>query len=224
MGSGILFDFGGTLDADGIPWVDRFHSHYQSLGGRLGEIQFRSVFQASDRALDAGVIGPRDGFLATLDQQTRLLVGLLPDGRLVDRSAWANAVHQDALCAVRRNRPVLDVLAERFTLGVVSNFFGNLRAVLDELGLLGYFRCVTDSAIVGFQKPNPRAFELACAGVGLPPAECVMVGDNPFADIQGAGAIAMETCWLAPAGRPTPEGVRPTHRIARLQELLVVLQ
>ncbi len=223
MRSGILFDFGGTLDADGIPWVERFFSHYHSLGGRLGEIQFRSVFQASDRALDAGIIGPRDGFFETLDQQTRLLVGLLPDGRLVDRTAWTNRVHQDALQAVRRNGPVLDVLSDRFTLGVVSNFFGNLRAVLDELGLLGYFRCVTDSAIVGFQKPDARAFELTCAGVGLPPVECIMVGDNPFADIQGAGAVAMETCWLAPTDRSMPAGVRPTLRIARLDELLEVL-
>lgn len=222
MGSGILFDFGGTLDADGVPWVDRFFVHYRSLGGRLAAGQFRTVFQASDRTLES-VIEPQDGFLETLDKQTRALATLLPDGGLVDRAAWTRHMHLDTLATVGRNAPVLDSLSDRFTLGVVSNFFGNLRAVLDELGLLEFFRCVTDSNVVGIHKPDPRAFQLTCAGVGLPPSECLMVGDNPFADIQGAAAIPMETCWLAPADRETPDGVEPTHRIARFDELLVVL-
>ena len=52
MGSGILFDFGGTLDADGIPWVDRFFVRYRALGGRLAAGPFGTVFQASDRTLE----------------------------------------------------------------------------------------------------------------------------------------------------------------------------
>ena len=31
----ILFDFGGTLDADGTRWSVRFHEAYRRAGGRL---------------------------------------------------------------------------------------------------------------------------------------------------------------------------------------------
>lgn len=219
MGSGILFDFGGTLDADGLPSVDQFFAHYRALGGRLGGETFGLVFQASDRALDAGLISPRDGFLAMVEKQVGVLTEILPDGQRLDRVEWAHRVHRDTLAAARRNHRVLDELSERFTLGVVSNFFGNLRAVLEELELLGFFHCITDSAIVGIRKPDPRAFQLTAAGMGLPAQECLMVGDNPYADIQGAGAVAMDTCWLAPPDRAVPAGVQPTHRIARLDQL-----
>src|SRR5437899_253719 len=29
----VLFDFGGTLDADGQPWVERFFRGYRAVGG-----------------------------------------------------------------------------------------------------------------------------------------------------------------------------------------------
>jgi hypothetical protein len=28
----LLFDFGGTLDADGVAWKERFHAHYRAEG------------------------------------------------------------------------------------------------------------------------------------------------------------------------------------------------
>ena len=50
-----------------------------------------------------------------------------------------------------------------------------------------------------------------------------MVGDNPAADIAAAGQLGCSTCWLAPAERPLPDGLRPSRRIAALTELSAVL-
>ena len=54
----ILFDFGGTLDSDGIAWKDRFRVHVLSLGYRGNAEEFDRAFFAADDAL-VGTI-PRD--------------------------------------------------------------------------------------------------------------------------------------------------------------------
>ena len=43
----------------------------------------------------------------------------------------AVAFQTEVLAAVRRNRPLLARLADRWTLGIVSNFFGNLEVCLE---------------------------------------------------------------------------------------------
>jgi putative hydrolase of the HAD superfamily len=44
---------------------------------------------------------------------------------------------------------------------------------------------VFTSAATGYERPNPRAFEIALEACGWP-SESWMVGDNPIADIAGA--------------------------------------
>ena len=49
----LLFDFGGTLDADGLRWSVRFHAAYVAGAGRVGADEFEPIFRASDQALAA---------------------------------------------------------------------------------------------------------------------------------------------------------------------------
>ena len=60
----LLFDFGGTLDADGIPWARRFHTAYADAGGALDFAAFEPVYQASDVTLAALLLHPQDVLLA----------------------------------------------------------------------------------------------------------------------------------------------------------------
>src|SRR6185437_14152952 len=65
----LLFDFGGTLDADGVRWCERFHDAYRRAGGALDLAAFEPVFRASDRRL-AGVPGIRTaGLRAMIEAQ-----------------------------------------------------------------------------------------------------------------------------------------------------------
>ena len=50
-----------------------------------------------------------------------------------------------------------------------------------------------------------------------------MVGDNLDADIRGAAALGMRTCWIAPPERAAPAGVAPTARISRFPDIAGVL-
>jgi FMN phosphatase YigB (HAD superfamily) len=217
----VLFDFGGTLDADGVPWCPRFHTAYRGAGGRVDLPVFESIFKASDEAM-ARLPGIRGlGFRAAIEAQARLLVALLPDP--VDSNAMAHRLHADALAIVARNAPVLDRLARRHRLGIVSNFTGNLLPCLQELGLARFFTVMSDSALVGWSKPDARIFEHTLAALHASPRGAWMVGDNFDADIRGAGGLGLRTCWLAPPDRAAPAGPGPTARIARLPDVEQVL-
>jgi putative hydrolase of the HAD superfamily len=215
----VLFDFGGTLDADGIHWAPRFHGAYRTGGGTVEYPAFEEVFRASDRAL-AGQARVRTlGFKALIEAQTQLLLALLPDGAGIDATQVAARFHADALAVVARNRPILERLSARCRLGVVSNFSGNLEPCLQELEVRRYFSVVADSAIVGVAKPDFRIFVGVLSELDAPAAGAWMVGDNFEADIRPASELGMRTCWLGPLDRPLPMRAAPTVRIARLPEL-----
>ena len=43
----VLFDFGGTLDADGVAWKERFYSLYRSEGLDMAADAFAPTFFAA---------------------------------------------------------------------------------------------------------------------------------------------------------------------------------
>src|SRR5690242_6726362 len=47
----VMFDVGGTLDADGVPWSAQFHAAYRAYGGALPLEPFVARFRESDRRL-----------------------------------------------------------------------------------------------------------------------------------------------------------------------------
>jgi FMN phosphatase YigB (HAD superfamily) len=222
----ILFDFGGTLDADGARWSVRFHSAYRAAGGKQSFAGFERAFRESDRALER-LSGIRKlGFRATVDAQTALLVPRLPDGAALSPRAIADEFHSSTWAMVRRNEALLARLHTSYHLGVVSNFSGNLDRCLEELGLMRYFSVVADSGRVGITKPNPRLFQHALNWPGLVNKPAWMVGDNFEADIRPAAALGLSTAWIAPpAAQPkSREPGVPTARLARLSELDTVLE
>jgi len=221
----VLLDSGGTLDADGVHWSPRFHAAYRAEGGTLDLAAFDPIFKMSDQALARLPGIAALGFRAAIETQARLLGDILPERDRVNPAAVAGRLHADALAVVRRNRPILERLARRYRLGIVSNFTGNLQPCLEELGLARLFTAVSDSAVVGCSKPDPRIFLGTLTTLGARPERAWMVGDNFEADIRGAAALGMRTCWLGPPERPLPPGAGdvPTVRIACFVDIERVL-
>jgi FMN phosphatase YigB (HAD superfamily) len=215
----VLFDFGGTLDADGLRWSARFHAAYSAAGGTQPFDEFDVVFRETDRALERLPGIQRLGFRAMIESQARLLEDRVPDGGSVDFASVAERFHADAVRTIERNAGVLACLAEQYRLGVISNFTGNLSCCLTELGLAHYFHTVSDSAVVGTSKPNPKIFYTTLAALDVEPADAWIVGDNVEADIRPARALGLSTCWLAEPERDAPGDCEPTARIASLTEL-----
>ena len=108
----------------------------------------------------------------------------------------AERFHADSLRCLERNRSLLEELSTRYRLGIVSNFYGNLEFLCEEIGYRKFFGTVMDSARVGLSKPQPAIFQAAVEKLGCLPEQVVHVGDNPVRDMAPAKALAMPHIWL----------------------------
>ena len=73
---------------------------------------------------------------------------------------------------------------------ILSNHVPELRDIVEGLGLSALIEDSWSSALTGYEKPNPKAFELGRKAAGNP-EELWMVGDNPKADVAGAEAVGI---------------------------------
>jgi putative hydrolase of the HAD superfamily len=91
---------------------------------------------------------------------------------------------------------VLDELAPRFQLAVISNFDGRLRFILQHLGISKYFAHVFISSEIGADKPDPEIFLRAVKLIHLEPEEVLHVGDDPKRDWAAATAAGLSSFRL----------------------------
>jgi HAD superfamily hydrolase (TIGR01549 family) len=191
----VLFDFGGTLDADGVAWKERAHRHYEAEGMAISAEAFAPLFYAADDRL-CGTIAREADLSATLAELTANLESEFTRGGIAyDRALPKRAAARflaESTEAFVRNRAVLEQLGQRYRLGIVSNFYGNLQAVCMGAGVM------VDSQQVGFEKPDPAIFKAALEPLGAVPERTVFVGDSLNRDREGARRIGMDFIWIAP--------------------------
>lgn len=90
-------------------------------------------------------------------------------------------------------------------IGIVSNADGRVEPLLRELGVCQVgagpgveVGIVVDSTVVGFEKPDPRIFEVALRALGVTPERTIHVGDSARADVGGAIAAGVTPVHLDP--------------------------
>ncbi len=228
--SALLFDFGGTLDLPAAHWLDRFLGHYRRAGINLTREELDLAFSYATRCgYQAGerIYGYR--LRRLLDElvnwQIDYLLEHVPE-RVPSTLRDAAAPIAARFCAesaigFERSRPVLAKLAERFTIGVVSNFYGNLQAVLDEAGLAPFVTAAIDSSRAGAFKPDPAIYQVALARLDADPHETAMIGDSLGKDCAPARLLGLRTVWLAPRSVEYTE-VGADFVVHDLQELVEI--
>jgi putative hydrolase of the HAD superfamily len=221
----LLFDFGGTLDADGVDWKERFHAHYRAEGVSLDGEAFAPAFYAADDPLVGGLPSTTDlsgtvhALTANLENELarRGSHGGADRGRRV-----ASGFLSQAAATFERNRPMLKTLSERYRLGIVSNFYGNLEAVCESAGLCPFFKVMVDSHCVGAEKPDPAIFRVALEGLRATPEETVCIGDSLRRDREGARRMGMRFIWVAPQDAQAEQGGQ--QAVTDLRDLAKILQ
>jgi putative hydrolase of the HAD superfamily len=96
--------------------------------------------------------------------------------------------------------PLLEHFCQTYELAIVSNFYGNLRSVLRDFGLIRYFPHIIDSAEVGVRKPDPEIFRIALNEMKLPAEEVTVVGDSYRKDIEPALSLGCKAIWVKGSG------------------------
>ncbi len=203
----ILFDFGGTLDADGLHWLDRFQAIYAgrpSLGTEPAGI--KAAFYEADRQLEADPGIASCGLRETMRRHVACQLRELGIASAALTEELAAEFAAGAAAALARNRDVLQRLkAAGYRLGVLSNFYGNVATLCDEAGLAPVLDVVLDSAVVGLRKPDVAFFAAALDRLGTRAAETAMVGDSFDRDVRPARALGMHTFWVARQGVECPD-------------------
>lgn len=122
-------------------------------------------------------------------------------------------------------REVLDALAARFPLAVVSDAQSAwARAELRQVGLLDRFDPVVVSGDHGFRKPDVRLFRLALDALGVAPEHTLYVGNDMYRDVHGAQAAGMRAVmFTSDQGRKTHGATEPDFVVDDHRELLGLL-
>ena len=217
MVRGALVDFGGTIDTDGIHWMQMFGMAYQSCG--LPTDGLRDAYVYAERYLGGNaVIRPDFTFRETLRRKILLQLDFLrlnaDAGMLLD---YCYNYVSDNIGNVAF--PVLQELSGRMPLALVSNFYGNMHTVLCEFDIGRFFSAVVESAVAGIRKPDPEIFRLGARAIGLEPDETVAIGDSPDKDIIPAAAAGCSTVWLSGSGWSDTAVCKADCTISSLREL-----
>ena len=199
----VLFDFGGTLDTNGIHWSEKFRTTYNEANLNIKPEDFNEAYVNAEPEMYKS-IRKEDNFFATIHKQAFLQLNYLEKNRNYSFPGTATAAsksiaekcYKDVLNVIKNVKEILTDLKKDFKLGVISNFYGNLEAVLEDLGILKYFDVIVDSTIAGIAKPDPGIFKLAIEKLNVLPNNTVVVGDSYKRDIKPAKMLNCETIWL----------------------------
>lgn len=199
---GVIFDYGGTLDSRGEHWSHIIRRGYDAAGVDVAPEEFREAYVYAERALaKTRYILPEHTFRDLMEIKVKIELeyleakGVVAPGTAVSLYGEIAAYCYDyARECTLESRQTLDRLREAgLPMVLVSNFYGNINAVLADFGLREYFKEVIESAVVGVRKPDPAIFALGVEALGLSPAEVLVVGDSMKKDIEPAGSLGCPT-------------------------------
>lgn len=194
------------LDLDGV-LLD--HRHASAVGVRawLGERWTPELETAWYAATDRFLAEWRAGRLGWEQQRRDRMRAFLPllgetpgsDEQLDDLFASGyRAEYERAWRGFDDAAPTISTLhAAGFATAVLTNGSEEQqRKKLAALGLLDTIGPVFTAGGLGLRKPDPRAFQAACAGLRAAPTDVVYVGDEHEVDVLGARAAGLSAVLL----------------------------
>ena len=117
-------------------------------------------------------------------------------------------------------KPILENLAKRYTLLLVSNYYGNVAKVIEDMQIAHLFVSVTDSAVESIRKPDARLWQIAIERQGFKPEDVLIVGDSKKNDILPGLAIGAQVVQGVPADVELPKEYQAIKHLDELKGLL----
>ena len=108
-------------------------------------------------------------------------------------------------------KDALQYLSRKYAVYAASNSNTMQQAVrLEKTGMAQYFTALFLSEELGAVKPHKEFFDACFSRIGdVKPCETVMIGDSLTADISGAAAYGMTTCWYNHSRLPYDKSALP---------------
>jgi len=193
------------------------------------------------RSLHARQVFPSEELLQSVERQTKQeFDSLVENHAAVDHGFWdmfysrlldelgmpSESTRADLVACTRVSanwceihpgtRQTLLRLGRRYRLGVISNADGKIAEVLDRCGIADCFEAITDSGIVGKEKPHPAIFQAALRSIPVGAENSLYTGDVYSVDYLGATAVGMRCVLFDVPGAYAQKGL---PRVQSLEEL-----
>ena len=97
-------------------------------------------------------------------------------------------------------RDALERMRGKFRIAVISNADGGIERILSRCGIADCFENITDSGILGVEKPRREIFEAALKAMKVSAGESLYVGDVYSVDYVGARCAGMDSVLLDVSG------------------------
>ena len=215
----IFFDVGNTLL---FPNRDRIHAPLAERGLTPDPDLLRDLERSTKNQFDARMAedGSTDhSFWWMFYSQLLARIGLDDDAV---RDQLVSSIRQSANWDVipPGTREQLQQIGARYKIGVISNADGKIEDVLRRCNMADCFRTITDSGLVGYEKPHPEIFRQALQVMKAAPEESLYVGDVYSVDYLGATSAGMQAILMDVSGAYRSKGVPRIESLGELESSL----
>jgi HAD superfamily hydrolase (TIGR01549 family) len=218
----LLLDMGNTFmfGCDRFSDASDFEATYHSAGGReLTGGQLRAVLDETLARMDAMYVDPAyyDAFPSVRDVMATCRSGQALSDEELDRIEVVFARHEVGTITSQYVR-ILEQLAERWRLGVVSNVWAPshvFRETIERASVLSLFDVVVFSSDHACIKPSARLFWRALEQLRVVPERVWYVGDDLRCDVGGARRAGLRAIWINPGGQQLLAGDPVPDRVIR---------
>ena len=107
-----------------------------------------------------------------------------------------------------------------YQIAVISNADGKIDEVLKRCEIAECFLSITDSGLVGYEKPHPEIFRHALKTLNVNPEESLYVGDVYSVDYLGATGAGMQAVLMDVPGAYVDKEVPRVESLAELSDVL----
>lgn len=207
--TGVIFDLDGV-----ICFTDKYHyAAWKTVADKLG-VEFNETInnrlRGVSRMASLEIILERyDGSLSAEEKEA-----LATEKNELYKKLLGNMTPADLSPEVKGTMDALRAAGMKLAIGSSSR---NTKAILERLGLTGYFDAISDGTNITRSKPDPQVFLMAADFLHMSPENCLVVEDAE-AGIAAACAGGFDSAGLGEAA----ECGRATYAMKTFAELKAI--
>ena len=228
---GILFDYGGTIDTNGIDWFDLIWKNYQKMSVPINKANYLEAHRYAENEIkNQKLIKKGDNFYKVLLIKVCLQASYLIENGLISQNRTTEMLPQQlaamcynhAIMNIKENEKILETLFQKYKLAIISESYGNVLHTLIDFGVASYFTDIIESET----NENVRYNDIIRQGVSalhLQPEEILVISNSLQTDLVPASQLGCKTAWLTPKAVSVASKRQTDFKINTLKEINKIL-